>query len=230
MSGAGPGGAGSDGTGSDEARRRLAFAVRALGHRSLASDPGEESIVALAAEVESLVASLDGAPARRRDPGDWFRGFFPRDVGDGDELEHFADCVVSGRQNPLGIGLRARVHGDEVVGEVTLGRAHEGAPGRAHGGIVAALFDDALGYLLTVHGIVAYTGELTVRYLAGTPIGVPLTFRSRIVDRDGRRTTIAGRAVAAAEVVATASDVFVEAAAEQLVELDGFGPDHRATP
>lgn len=224
MSGAGPGGAGPD-----EARRRLAFAVRALGHRSLASDPGEESIVALAAEVESLVASLDGAPVRRRDPGDWFR-FFPRDVGDGDELEHFADCVVSGRQNALGIGLRARVDGDEVVGEVTLGRAHEGAPGRAHGGIVAALFDDALGYLLTVHGIVAYTGELTVRYLAGTPIGVPLTFRSRIVDRDGRRTTIAGRAVAAAEVVATASGVFVEAAAEQLVELDGFGPDHRATP
>jgi len=217
----------ADATGLDGARRRLAAAVHDLGHRTLERDLAEDDVRDVAAKVEALVSSLDGLPARRRDDAAWFAGFFPADVGDGDELEHFADCVVSGRQNPLGIGLRARVDGDEVVCNVTLDRAHEGAPGRAHGGIVAAMFDDALGYLLTLHGIVAYTGELTVRYLAGTPIGVPLEVRSRIVEHDGRRTIIEGRAVAAGDVVATATGLFVEIPAGQLAEVDRMLPGRR---
>jgi hypothetical protein len=63
--------------------------------------------------------------------------------------------------------------------------AHEGAPGRSHGGVVAALFDDVFGFLLTLVVEPAFTGELTVRYEAGVPIGVPLTCRVRITERVG---------------------------------------------
>ena len=34
-----------------------------------------------------------------------------------------------------------RRDGDEAVAQVCLGAAFEGAPGRAHGGVVAAVFD-----------------------------------------------------------------------------------------
>lgn len=193
---------------SGDARTRLAAAVRRLGHVSLDRDLSEDRLRNLAATVEGLGDDVAGAASRPRDADAWMRRFFT-EVADGDELVHFADCVVSGPHNPLGIGLRAYADGDEVVSEVVLDRAHEGAPGRAHGGVVAALFDDALSYLLTVHGIVAFTGELHVRYVAGTPIGVPITIRSHVVERDGRRTILAAEARVQGELVATATGVFV---------------------
>lgn len=191
------------------ARTRLAAAVRDLGHLSLGRDLDVDAVHDLADRVESMAASVRPLPARTRDPGDWFRDFFAT-VDDGEELVHFADCVVSGPQNPLGIGLRAWADGGEVVGRVTLRRAHEGAPGRGHGGVVAAVFDDAMGYLLTVHGIVAFTGELTVRYVAGTPIGVPLEIRAQVAERGDRTSRLVAQLRTDDEVVATGSGIFVE--------------------
>ena len=46
------------------------------------------------------------------------------------------------------------------------GAAHEGAPGRSHGGVVAGLFDDVFGFVLDVVQEPAFTGELTIRYVA----------------------------------------------------------------
>lgn len=163
--------------------------------------------------------AFDDAPVRERDAVSWFREFFPEHVADGDALVHFADCLLCGPENPLGLGLRTRVDGEDVVCEVTLGPGHEGAPDRAHGGIVAALFDDALGYLLTVHGVVAYTGELTVRYLDGVPVGVPVTFRSWIASKEGRRTMIDSEATVGDRVLATAHGVFVEPGAEHVAGI-----------
>ncbi len=60
-------------------------------------------------------------------------------------------------------------------------------PERSHGGIVAAIFDDVLGYLLRFLQQPAYTGELTVRYLAPTPIREPLEFRARVERVEGRK-------------------------------------------
>ena len=45
------------------------------------------------------------------------------------------------------MGLDTEIHreGDDLIAYVTLRAAHEGAPGRSHGGVVAALFDDIFG-------------------------------------------------------------------------------------
>ncbi len=77
--------------------------------------------------------------------------------------------------------------GDEAVAVVTLDSAHEGAPGRSHGGIVAALFDDVFGFVLTINEQPAFTGELTVRYERGVPLHVSLECRARLTERDGRK-------------------------------------------
>ena len=51
------------------------------------------------------------------------------------------------------MGLNASLwrEGDVAVMEVTLGRAFEGAPGRAHGGIVAALLDETMGLVHVIN-------------------------------------------------------------------------------
>lgn len=207
------------------AQERFARAVRALGHAGVGHVADDDQLGDLAARVEALVAEVEQQPSRERSAVAWFRGFFPDDIADGQELVHFADCPVCGPANPLGMGLRTHVDGSEVAGTVTLGPAHQGAPGRAHGGIVAALFDDALGYLLTVHGIPAYTRELTVRYDHGVPVGVPIHFRSRVVSRDGRRTTIEGEVTAADRVVATSRGVFVEPRREEVAAIRAAAAD-----
>jgi len=85
-----------------------------------------------------------------------------------------------------------RRDGEEAVATLTRSAAHEGAPGRSHGGIVAALFDDVYGFVLNIVGKSAFTGELSVRYEAGVPIGVPLECRVRLAERDGRKLYMSG--------------------------------------
>ena len=75
---------------------------------------------------------------------------------------------------------------------ITLDSAHEGAPGRSHGGIISALFDDVFGFLLTLHQQPAFTGTLTIRYEQGVPLHVPLECRVRFDHRDGRKLHFSG--------------------------------------
>jgi acyl-CoA thioesterase FadM len=58
--------------------------------------------------------------------------------------------------------------------------------------VVAALFDDVFGFVLTINAQPAFTGELTVRYEAGVPIGVPLECRVRLDRWEGRKIHMTG--------------------------------------
>ncbi|MDQ1446645.1 MAG: hypothetical protein QOI20_3109 [Acidimicrobiaceae bacterium] len=187
------------------ARTQAAAALRRLGHALVGHHVDPESLVRLAAHVETWLPELESAPTRRRAVGDMKRRLFEAPIGDGPDLEHFPDCVVSGPANPMGIAVDLHRDGDDAVALVSLGAAFEGAPGRAHGGIVAAVFDDVMGLVLKMVGTPAYTGELTVRYLAPTPIGERLEFRAWLANRDGRKLFIEAEAYRAADRVQVAS-------------------------
>lgn len=196
-------------------RARLATAIRALGHSSLRRDLGDDELGRLADRVEALAIDVAAHPIRERDLVWLKQQFFPTDLADGQSVRHFEDCFVSGPHNPLGIGMEVVVDGEEVSAEVTLRAGHEGAPERAHGGIVAAVFDDVLGYLMSTHSIPAFTGELTVQYLRPTPIGRRLDFRSRIVQRRGRKVFTEATAADGDDLVARATGLFIEVAPER---------------
>jgi acyl-coenzyme A thioesterase PaaI-like protein len=99
--------------------------------------------------------------------------------------------------------------GEEAVVRTTLGTASEGAPGRAHGGMVAALFDDFSAFLLPLAETAAYTGEITVRYHRPVPIEAPLEFRSRIVSHESRKLRVTGECMAEGQVVASTEVLFI---------------------
>ena len=196
-------------------RARLAAAVRTLGHTSLRRQLDDDEVARLADQVEAMAADVAVHPVRERDLVWLKQQFFPTDLADGQPVRHFDDCFVSGPHNPLGIGMQVVVDGDEVFAQVVLRAGHEGAPERAHGGIVAAVFDDVLGYLMSTHAIPAFTGELAVKYLRPTPIGRRLDFRSRIVDRRGRKVFTEATAHDGDDLVATATGLFIEVAPER---------------
>ena len=63
---------------------------------------------------------------------------------------HYPTCFGCGPEAEAGLHLVAQLDGSEVVASYTFSERHSGAPGIAHGGTVAALADDVLGYLLIV--------------------------------------------------------------------------------
>lgn len=136
--------------------------------------------------------------------------------GEGGSIDHFPDCIVSGPANPMGIGITVRRDGDDAVARVRLGAAFEGAPGRAHGGVVAAIFDDTMGLVLSIHSTPAYTGRLTVSYLAPVPVAEDLEFRARLVGRERRKLFIEGEAYHDGVRLAEAEGLFVAIPPERL--------------
>jgi acyl-coenzyme A thioesterase PaaI-like protein len=205
-----------------DARATAAAALRRLGHAMMGHEADPDLLLRVAAAADRVSSDLEAQPPRQRDLLELKRRMFEQDVADGDVVVHFDECFVSGPWNPMGIAVEVRREGDEAVASVELGPAFEGAPGRSHGGIVAAIFDDVLGYLLTFVHTPAFTGELTVRYLAPTPIGQPLEFRARVLEVDGRKIRASAEAHALdadggrGEPVASASGLFIAIATDRI--------------
>ncbi|MFI5035358.1 MAG: PaaI family thioesterase [Acidimicrobiales bacterium] len=198
----------------DPARRvEVATRLRALGHEFVARDLSDEALAAMGESVDELLAVVRAAPVRqRRVPRASVEAFALAVPEEGRLVKHqlFADSVVSGLANPMGLGAHLWRDGSAAVMEVTLGAAFEGAPGRSHGGVVAALVDETMGLVMGIQGVLAFTARLELTFRAPTPIGVPIVARAWLAGRDGRKLTILATVVADDEVVAEAEALFIE--------------------
>jgi len=86
-------------------------------------------------------------------------------------------CFGCGKDNPFGMRLKfhQEVAGKRFVARFRLGRRYTGPPKHAHGGIIAAILDEAMSKPSKLRGVIAPTKELQVRYLKPVPLGQPLT-------------------------------------------------------
>jgi acyl-coenzyme A thioesterase PaaI-like protein len=189
----------------EEARTAAAASLRALSHSFAAHDPDDDALAAVKNTATELARRLDAAPVRDR------LALMRKKRPDASVLggRGFEDRAVGGTSNPASIDLDVGYEGDEVVARVVLRRAFEGAPGRAHGGIVAAAFDDVTGFVIGNLQEPAFTGELTVRYLAPVPVDEPLEMRARLDGRERRKLFISGEARAGETVVATCRAIYI---------------------
>jgi acyl-coenzyme A thioesterase PaaI-like protein len=192
-----------------EARTEAATALRRLGHALVGHEVDPATLQRITRLVEDVLPVVEAGAGRSRPVDDMKRQLFDEAPGDGEALEHFPDCVVSGLANPMGVAITVRRDGDDAVARVTLGAAFEGAPGRAHGGIVAAVFDDTMGFVLSMERSPAFTGSLTVTYHAPTPIGEELEFRCRLRERVDRKLWMEGEATAGGATIVTAEGLFI---------------------
>lgn len=204
------------------ARARAGRAIRNLGHALVGHYASIDDIDEIAATLETYTARLDAARVRNR------REHHHGDVwgqapADGEIMTSYPERPVSGDASPWGLDTLVRRDGDEAVALVTLRAAHEGAPERSHGGIVAALFDDIYGFVLAIHLQPAFTGEIAVRYRAGTPIGVPLECRVRLAERQGRKLLMTGelRVIETGEVLVTSTATFIAIDISQFLSPPG---------
>jgi acyl-coenzyme A thioesterase PaaI-like protein len=99
------------------------------------------------------------------------------------------NCFVCGLENPVGLRLAFYEAGPgEVVAHYTPPVQFEGFPGVLHGGIIAAILDEAGGRVVMVgdHNRLMMTAKMEVRYRAPTPIGAPLTITGTLRKDRGR--------------------------------------------
>lgn len=94
--------------------------------------------------------------------------------------------------NPQAFPLEMFFDGVSSRARTTANALYEGPPGLVHGGFAAHLLDSMLGTLTQSLGLRAVTATLDLRYLAPTPLDVPLDLHARVVETSGRRTRAEG--------------------------------------
>lgn len=103
------------------------------------------------------------------------------------QLPSYELCYVCGHANPLGLNVRFFVEDGAVTTRFRPSHLHAGYPGRLHGGVIAALLDETMGWAPCVAaGRFCLAVELNVRYVKSAPPD-----RELIVT--GRATVTAGR-------------------------------------
>jgi acyl-coenzyme A thioesterase PaaI-like protein len=208
-----------------EARRRAGRAIRELGHAFVGRHATLEQIERLTDAVEGITAELWPRDHRSRldtETDEHHRIEYPQ----GRFTHDFDDRPVSGNSSPYGLDLDLHRHGDEIEARLVLRSAHEGAPNRSHGGIVAALFDDVFGYVLGVVHQAAFTGDLYIRYHAATPLFRELACRVRLEEQLGRKLFLTGELtdVGTGEVVATSKATFIAVDPDAFAQLTAERP------
>ena len=201
----------------DDPRLEAAIALRKLNDAFVAHDAEDDLLRGIAAFAHDAIEQLRNGS--RRDRAALLTAHFDEVFGAVDGVGGVAtlptpanpmtDRAIGGTTNPISVEYEMEIVGEEAVVRTTLGTAYEGAPGRSHGGMVAALFDDFTAFVLPLAKTAAYTGELTVRYHRPVPIDAPLEFRSRIVSQEGRKLRVAGECTAEGQVVASTEVLFI---------------------
>lgn len=109
---------------------------------------------------------------------------------------HYDHCFGCGGAQPHGLHLEARAgEGVSVTAEFTVQPAHQGAPGLAHGGVLATALDETLGSLAWLLRTMVVTGRLETDFVQPVPVGATLHLEARCTAVAGRKiySTAVGR-------------------------------------
>ena len=127
-------------------------------------------------------------------------------------LPHSGKCFLCGDENPCGVRTRFYVEGETVRTRVRLSVHFNGYRDVAHGGVVAALLDEPMGWAATVFGrghTMYVTGELTVKYMAPVPVNEEIEVVTRLVKDAGRVAYAEGELLCRGRAFVKASGKFL---------------------
>ncbi len=95
-------------------------------------------------------------------------------------LDIDAHCFVCGEENHVGLKISFSADDGQSRAVFTPDTRHQGYVGMTHGGILAAVLDEAMIYAAASLGQWAATAELTVRYHLPAPTDRPLLLSGRV--------------------------------------------------
>lgn len=135
---------------------------------------------------------------------------------------HYGQCFGCGGEQPHGLHVEARAgEGVSLTAEFTVKPAHQGAPGLAHGGILASALDETLGSLNWLLRTIAVTGRLETDFVRPMPVGAVPHLRAEVTAVAGRKiyATAQGRIGGPDGPLAVRADaLFVEVKVDHFID------------
>lgn len=134
---------------------------------------------------------------------------------------HNDHCMVCGSLSPQPIvtGPFTVLKDEKVRATVRFDSTHhQGAPAYAHGGAVAALLDDAMGYMSFLLLQLFVTAHLEVEYRSPVLLNHDYFVTAWLEKRDGRKIHLAAKLHTKSETIAEGSGLFLA------VNLEHFEP------
>lgn len=207
---------------SSTGRVRLADALRrALQHAATSTAP--DDVVARAADLIDRAVNV-------LEPGPHGRGYHGSAEGSVGGVPHgfTSHSPVTGPLNAVASVVSLSSSATEVVADVVYGDAYEGPPGHLHGGFVAAIFDEVLGFAQALSGAPGMTGKLEITYRSPTPLHTPLRVVGRFERIDGRKIFTTGTIHAGDRLCAEAKGLFISVRPERFGMLDQMRSENQS--
>lgn len=131
---------------------------------------------------------------------------------------HDPACFGCG-DNPMGFHLSQPEHegADSYETTFSFDERHQGGPGLVHGGLVAALLDEACGMVATWYRFPSVTGRMFLHYRLPVPINRDLVVRAFVEETKGRRVHVRGEVRDENEILAEARMAFVHVPLEHFL-------------
>ena len=136
------------------------------------------------------------------------------------------NCFGCGPQNEQGLQMEFRQEGDRAVCDYTPCDHQQGYPGRLHGGIVATMIDEAMGW--AVYGVRQWgaTARLNVRYRRPVPLKDRLRVEAWVTNNRSRLIELrAELRDSAGTLLAEGEGSFMKLDESTAAELSGIARD-----
>lgn len=197
-----------------EDRRRLAKAMRETGNLLLSREVSHADVLRQLAYLEAFNSSY---AAGEEIPGrlGWLeKKYFEEQDSLSVELS-----PLIGKSHSASFPLKVWIENGEGRAMVNCDWRFEGPPRCLHGGYVAALFDEFLGWVQMLSGGAGATKNLSVTYHKPTPLNVELNLKARLGAVDGRKVRVIGEMYAGDVMTASAEGLFISFGALGTQEL-----------
>ena len=209
----------------DPDSRALESAVAAL-RRVIANLRKTKAPAELLARTEQQLDALHRDLSDYDHPGPYAQGMLHAGEGSFIEgakepAEFFPYSPIIGLANPVAPPIEFVKHGQELLAEHVFDAPWCGPPASVHGGVIALVFDELLGCVNVINDLGGFTGTLSVRYRALTPVGHPIRMRSWIDRQEGRKTWTQGTMHDGDTLCAEAEGIFIQPRFEDLAARMG---------
>ena len=188
----------------DIEKRRAGEALRRITDGLITKLPSESKMAEIANRLEQMADEFEPLEFKASRTG-FANQFTAYDIRD---FMEFSPLV--GLSNPVAPPLVITPNGSSAAaGRVNFSKAFEGAPGHVHGGYVAAVFDELLGFTQGFSGEPGMTGTLTLMYRNPTPLLTDLRLEATYDGMEGRKIFTSGKMFAGERLCVEATGIFI---------------------
>ena len=110
----------------------------------------------------------------------------------------------------------------QFFGKVYFGKATQGPPGNAHGGSMAAVLDEAMGFSAWAIGHTVVAAKIEVEYFKMLPVNSVVTVEAWVESVDGRKVRAKGKIYQGDKVFSSSEGLFISIAIEKFGDTSHY--------